>query len=66
MPLVQDRSLDLLTSYPTRYHCAADAPCRNVLYNTYTVIFHRTVIFIIFEAYEAQLDQWPDNNYDNI
>ena len=26
MPLVQDRSLDLLTSSLTRYHCATDAP----------------------------------------
>ena len=26
MPLVQDRSLDLLTSSPARYHCTTDAP----------------------------------------
>ena len=26
MPLVQDRSLDLLTSSLERYHCATDAP----------------------------------------
>ena len=25
-PLVQDRSLDLLTSSPVCYHCATDAP----------------------------------------
>ena len=29
MPLVQDRSLDLLISSPTRYHCAADTPREN-------------------------------------
>ena len=27
MPLVQDRSLNLLTCSPARYHCATDAPC---------------------------------------
>ena len=26
MPLMQDRSLDLLISSPARYHCATDAP----------------------------------------
>ena len=26
MPLVQDRLLDLLTSSPSRYHCATIAP----------------------------------------
>ena len=26
MPLVQDRAVDVLTSSPTRYHCATDAP----------------------------------------
>ena len=26
MPLMQDHSLDLLSSSPARYHCATDAP----------------------------------------
>ena len=28
--LVQDRSIDLLTSSPARYHCATDAPLCHV------------------------------------
>ena len=31
MPLVQDRSLDLLISSPARYHCTTDAPIVRVL-----------------------------------
>ena len=31
MPLVQDRSLDLLTGSPARYHCIMDAPCITIL-----------------------------------
>ena len=38
MPLVQDRSLDLLTSSPARYHCTTDAPeARQELLRTITV-----------------------------
>ena len=32
MPLMQDRSLDLLTSSPARYHCTTDAP--TIIVNT--------------------------------
>ena len=28
MPLMQDRSIDLLTSSPARYHCSTDAPVK--------------------------------------
>ena len=31
MPLVQDRSLDLLTSTPGRDHCTTDAPSNYVM-----------------------------------
>ena len=36
MPLVQDRSLDLLASSPTRYQCTTDASTKN---------YHTTIIY---------------------
>ena len=72
MPLVQDRSLDLLTSSPVRYHCATDAPwlstiCSQLpllhkhdMYNYYTLsralLIHSPLVF------SAVVHGWEDKN----
>ena len=56
MPLVQDRSLDQLTSSPAHYQCASDAPL--IVLNIASSIIDK---YLLYEY----LDEEGSNDVDN-
>ena len=51
MPLVQDRSLNLLASSPARYHCTTDAPWYNKTYLCWLTITITTIMVYFYMAH---------------
>ena len=62
MPQVQDRSLDLLSSSPARYHCTTDAPPRMMNRWSWCSISHRSwwplVYHCIWNMSAALISNW--------